>query len=117
MREYIINGLSFVGCLYNIFKAIAIKDPPKITTYDKGIAACVEKKNTKIKIGTIMAPPPIPPALERAANTIIISEPTISGHYIIKRSLCVHLPSSHELKSLQSESTSQLSFIYFYLYS
>ena len=57
----------------------------------------------------MIAPPPIPPAFDSAANMIIKIVPNTSNPSGGIRSLCLHSPSSHELNYLQSESPSHSS--------
>ena len=54
-----------------------IMAPAKIVTLDNGIDSPIVNSNIKAKIGVIIVPPPIPPALAKADIRIINIDPKI----------------------------------------
>lgn len=84
------SGRSTRGCLFSRFIHMLVMDDPTMQKLLKGIACFGENPNTKIRSGTRIPPPPIPPeaAINNPSVTNIV--PHISDESKGKRSLwCV----------------------------
>lgn len=75
---------SFNGCLWLKFLIYLVRHPKKITVLDAATASFGLKKNNVIRIVTIIPPPPIPAALQKAIVIARRIAPINSVHSIGK---------------------------------
>lgn len=62
IRSQSTKGRSASGCLFFMLRKVLVMAPPNMVMLDSGTAYLGLKRSTRMKMGTRMPPPPIPPA-------------------------------------------------------
>mmetsp|Transcript_17907 Transcript_17907/g.31140 ORF Transcript_17907/g.31140 Transcript_17907/m.31140 type:complete len:256 (-) Transcript_17907:129-896(-) len=88
IRSQSTKGRSHSGCLFGMLSTMFVIDDPTIVKLLRGTANFGEKLKIKIRSGTKMPPPPIPPAAATSKPKVTVRVPQKSLESIGNRSLC-----------------------------